>query len=265
MRQFLTIPYLAVIFATAITVVAGPTTQPGAFDASFDRPDGLVTNEYAYWNPNDPDARRSPDWEMTSGSLFAKDRCGFSGVPDWVETVSPGSVGGNNSGNFRLTTKRADFKDVAVEFDLKLDRLDDRHKPVDWDGIHVFLRYQNQQTLYYVSVARRDNTIYIKKKLPPGDENGGKYYVLASGKHEWKKEEWQHIKATIVTNNDLEKTVTISLEIDGKPLLKTTDKNSHGPAIRSAGQTGIRGDNAEFYFRNFTVRPVDESKDNPSN
>src|ERR1043166_249924 len=41
----------------------------------------LVTNEYAYYNPTASGARSS-QWVMTSGSLFARDGAGWSGVPD---------------------------------------------------------------------------------------------------------------------------------------------------------------------------------------
>src|SRR4051794_34420913 len=42
----------------------------GVFADNFNYPNGLITNEYAYWNPSDPRAVQSPLWEMTSGSLF---------------------------------------------------------------------------------------------------------------------------------------------------------------------------------------------------
>ncbi|MER7561906.1 hypothetical protein ABTZ93_02950 [Streptomyces sp. NPDC097941] len=54
---------------------------------------GLVTNEFAYWHPDAPGARHSPDWAMTSGSLFGLDGAGWSGHPDGerpdAESVRP--------------------------------------------------------------------------------------------------------------------------------------------------------------------------------
>src|SRR5438552_2313443 len=50
-----------------------PTPRPPRgvlWQDRFDGPDGLITNEYAYWNFADPAAARSPGWDVTSGSLF---------------------------------------------------------------------------------------------------------------------------------------------------------------------------------------------------
>src|SRR4051794_32526455 len=44
--------------------------------------DGLITSEFAHWHGARPGARRSPDWEMTSGSLFSRNGLFWTGIPD---------------------------------------------------------------------------------------------------------------------------------------------------------------------------------------
>jgi hypothetical protein len=62
----------AVTLAAPAPPAPAATTGTVLFQDHFDRPDGLITNEYAYWNPTHSDAVISPDWEMTSGSPFAR-------------------------------------------------------------------------------------------------------------------------------------------------------------------------------------------------
>jgi len=52
------------------------------FQDSFNAPDGLITNEYAHWNS---DGINSPDWDMSSGSLFRQSNTAWTGVPDALE------------------------------------------------------------------------------------------------------------------------------------------------------------------------------------
>ena len=57
----------------------------------FGQPNGLITNEFAYYNPHSAAARVSPVWIATSGSLFARDQAGWTGVPN------AGNAGGATS------------------------------------------------------------------------------------------------------------------------------------------------------------------------
>src|SRR5207245_108362 len=52
------------------------------FSDNFNRPDGLITNEFVYWYPTDPTGVSSPDWQLDSGSLFIQGNAAWSGVPD---------------------------------------------------------------------------------------------------------------------------------------------------------------------------------------
>lgn len=199
----------------------------------------------------------SPDWQMTSGSLFAADGAGWSGIPDGTEADATSS-NGNDSAVFRLNTSRFDFGDVAVSFDLRNDGLTatSRTPAQAYDGVHVWLRYQSQYQLYAVSVNRRDGAIAIKKKTPggPSPSNGGTYYDLVKQGHfTVPYGSWIHVTATARTNAD--GSVSLALYVDGSLLISAVDNGSFGgPPITNHGAVGIRGDNCNLLFRNFTVK-----------
>ncbi len=238
-----------------------PTTTPtsGAlFSDSFGQyPDGLITNEYAYWSPTAAGAKISPIWEMTSGSLFAQSGAGWTGVPN-AGTPDADSVPNNNSAIFRLTSKRADYGNISLSFDLMNQGLSSTASTpaVDWDGVHIFLRYQTQYNLYYATVNRRDNKAVIKKKVAGGASNGGTYYNLSTfTAHNVSYNTWQKITATVKNNPD--GSVTIELFADGKLVSRAVDNGSVGGApIRQSGKIGIRGDNANLKFRNLSVTAI---------
>ena len=154
---------------------------------------------------------------------------------------------------FRLTTKRYDFTNVAVDFSLVNVAFTSTATtpPVAWDGVHVLLRYQNEESLYYTSVNRRDGTVVIKKKVPGGPSNGGTYYTLATAIRSFAPGTVQGVRATVVTNAD--GSVGIKLYRGGVLAVQATDAGTGGPPITHAGAVGIRGDNDEFRFDDFTV------------
>lgn len=236
-----------------------PSTTPAAgslFHDDFNRPDGLETNEFAFWNQGLPSAVASPNWEMDSGSFFRRGDAGYSGRPDAVAPNATSS-NGNHSGIFRLKTRRMDFGDVEVSLRLRNMGLTTTSETpaTDWDGVHVWLRYQSEAHLYYASINRRDDTIVIKKKVPGGPSNGGTYTAVASGRLPVVYGRWLDVKASVGTNAD--GSVTIRLYADGRLVLEGTDVNVGGvPPIRAAGAVGVRGDNAEIYVDDFDVRPL---------
>jgi hypothetical protein len=244
----------------ALTLFLLPATLSGRplFQADFNQGDCLLANEHAHWASRDPRTRTSQDWDITSGSLFISDGTAWTGVPD---DLPPGasSSSGNNSAVFRATTRRSDFKNVAVSFDLLNRSLTSTPStpPNDWDGLHIFLRYQSEEWLYYASVNRRDNKVVIKKKVPGGPSNGGTYhnltplmdYSVPYGK-------WQKIRATVRNLSD--GSVGIKLFADGKILLSAKDDGVGGKPIRSPGKVGIRGDNADLKFDNFIITTLKE-------
>jgi hypothetical protein len=240
---------------TTTTTTTTPTApESGALlvDA-FDGADGLVTNEYAHWNPGAKDAVKSDVWALTSGSLLRRNSMGWTGVPDDRAPDATSSTG-TNSAVFRLITHRDDFGDVAVSFALVHHGFvtTDSTPAVAWDGVHVLLRYQSEESLYYVSVNRRDGAIVIKKKVPGGPSNGGTYHTLASGKAAFTVGAVQRVEATVMTEAD--GSVTISLVgSDGRTLLRASDTGVGGPPITAAGRIGIRGDNSELSLDDLTV------------
>src|SRR5258706_1076845 len=137
---------------------AASSLHAALFSDDFNNPDGLITNEYAFWNPADPHRAQSPNWQMDSGSFFVKDQAGWTGVPD-NKVPDATSSNGTNSVVFRVTTKRKDFGNVAVSVSLHNQgpTSSPSTPPVDWGGVHVCLRDQAQTQLYYASVNRRDN------------------------------------------------------------------------------------------------------------
>ena len=233
---------------------AAPEPGEALIAVGFDRPDGLIVNEYSFWNPHSPRATPSRTWEITSGSLFARDGAGWTGRPDW-RRPNARSTNATGSAVFRLRTRRT-FGDVSVSFSLRVRRLVTTPKtPVRrWDGIHVFLRYYSPTSLYVASVNRRDNTVVIKKKVPRRS-GGGRYYTLgAAAPHRVPFGSWQRVRADAITNSD--GSVTITLFADGARLLTATDRGLGGPPLTAPGRVGIRGDNADFLFDDFRVRTL---------
>jgi len=220
----------------------------------------LVTNEYDHWHGADPLAIRSPAWDMTSGSLYVRNGSWWTGHPDDV-SPGPGSQAGTDSAVFRMTTRSGPFGNVRVALALRIDGFvtTPRTPAQDWDGVHVFLRYQSQYLLYYASINRRDGTTAIKKKEPGGPTNGGTYYILAEGRAAVPIGDWQAVAATVQTLPD--GSVRIALYRGADRLLEAIDTGSvGGPPITSPGAVGIRGDNCEFEFRDFRVFDLDRDE-----
>lgn len=205
----------------------------------------LITNEYAHWNPGL--GVESPRWDMTSGSLFAG---GWTGVPD---SCAPNRMSSNctNSTVFRLNTKRFDFGSVRVDALLRGNGW--AVTPgVDWDGVHLWLRYRSEESLYYASIARRDGKVLVKKKCPGGPSNGGTYYQLGtSASLPLPLGGWRAVGASIDTAAD--GSVVIEVFRDGARVLTAVDAGNGCAPITAPGAVGVRGDNLDFNVRDFTV------------
>jgi hypothetical protein len=245
---------LAVLAGSAIGVylAMGHATRSGGrllFAASFPA-NGLVTNEYAFYNPLEPRAALSSAWEVTSGSLFAANGAGWTGRPDGQPTDARSSSS-TDSAVFRLRTRQSDFADVAVSLRLFVNRLvtTPRTPPQAYDGVHIWLRYHSPDELYFASVSRRDGNVVIGKKLPDG--LGGRYRDLARAPgHRFPLNRWVAVKATITTSGQA---VHINVFVGGQLVATATDDATGGPSILEPGRVGIRGDNSEFQFADFRV------------
>ncbi|MFJ8538275.1 hypothetical protein [Streptomyces sp. NPDC093591] len=231
-----------------------PTTPFDPFEPTFGK-EGLVTNAFAFVHPDNPHSKRSRDWVTTSGSLFAKDGAGWTGVPDAGNT-GPDSARHTESAVFRLVTRRRDFGPVEVSAWVRLEPpVTTRRTPArDWDGGHVWLRYHSPQELYALSFRRRDDVVVIKRKIPgfgPEDEDSGGYATLAEGRHALSYGAWHHVVASAV--NLPSGSVRLRLDIDGKTVLTGEDRTP-GP-LRRPGGVGLRADNTELLFRDFRALP----------
>jgi len=252
MHRGLLVAALACLALPAFAAADSPP-PPLLIDSFASRPPGLITNEYAFEHPGDPAARQDTIWELTSGSFFADRGSGFSGVPDHIKPNAL-STNGNNSAVFRARTRRMDFGDVTVAFDLQTVAFFDRTgvPAHPYDGVHVWLRYQSEYELYAVTVNRRDNVAVVKKKRPGGPSNGGTYYELISAPYRVRLNAPLHVEASAQTQRD--GSVIIILAIDGTRILRVRDDGRVGGApILGPGRVGLRGDNCEFYVRGFAV------------
>lgn len=215
---------------------------------------GLVTNELAFREPDRPGAHLSPDWWVTSGSLFADHGTGWSGrIDDRSPDVD--SLRGTDSAVLRAVSRRTDLGNSSLQVELNLSHLTEtlRTGRRDFDGLHLMARYRNPDTLYYVSVCRRDGVLAIKKKVP---RIGGvaEYTTLAHGLLPCPREVWRTVRIDV---RNTAEGVLLSLVIDGRLRLTALDHGQDGTApLTSAGRVGVRGDNAEFHLRALTVRAL---------
>jgi hypothetical protein len=258
--------------ATSAATAPVPGGSAPLLRDTFDAPNGqnnLITNEYAFWNA--PQGVQSAVWEMDSGSAFsiappagvgASGNVGWTGVPDTCGSVDVASRQCTNSNVFRLDSRRRDFGNVSLSIDA-YNRGYTVSSPDDWDGIELWLRYQDEYHLYLVKPERHDGHVTIQKKCPGGPSNSGTYSMLfeQSG-HPFSFNAWLHLSASAKTNADGSVTLTVSR--DGRQIGQAVDAGgsdiygepeSCGP-ITNAGGIGIRGDNDDFYFDNLQVDPL---------
>jgi hypothetical protein len=235
----------------AVTLVRHELDAPLLID-NFSQQNGLITNEFAYFNPHDPAAVKSPVWLVTSGSLFARDDAGWTGIPD-VGSPDPRSTAATDSSVFRAVTTDQDFQDVTVSFGLLVQHFVTAGGPdlPSYQGVHVFLRYQSPTLLYVLSVDRRDGVLVIKKKVPGGTSNGGTYYTLATKHAHSVIGRWEQVRASAVNDGA---SVVLQIWLNGKLALQAIDSGAGDVApITEPGRVGLRGDYTEFMFRNFEV------------
>ncbi|GGK22310.1 hypothetical protein GCM10010124_13470 [Pilimelia terevasa] len=222
--------------------------------------EGLVTNEFATYNPLLSISRYSPDWVMSSGSLFAvHSPYGPAYYSGHVDDREPDALSARstNSAIFRMVSRRDDFRNNTVRLKIRVtDQRSTRSTPrSDWDGVHLWLRHQSETHTYYASLARRDGRMVIKKKCPGGRINGGRYYELSDEIDGFPiyEDEWKRFTVTIRNNSS--GSVTIGVYRLDKLVLRAVDDGVGCEPITSPGQVGIRGDNTEFAFADFEVDP----------
>jgi hypothetical protein len=239
------------------TDAAAPTSGAQLLRDTFDGPDGLITNSYAFWNKWDDRAIRSSIWETETASLFRKDGAGWTGVPDDVD-VDRTSSNGTGAEIFRMWTQRGDFGDVQVDMDLLNEGYTDGSpgwEAHSWDGVKIWLRRQggsSADTMFYTAeVNRRQGNVIVQKKCSEDDYAFLGQTSTSSTALNARIGQWERVGGTARNNPD--GSVTIQVIRDGRVALTVTDRGDVCAPLTAPGKVGIRADNAQFRVDNFTV------------
>lgn len=216
------------------------------FSDPFNDRDGIISNEFSYWHANKACPYSSPLWNITSGTLFAKNGVGYSGNPTKQTSSICNSNIATNSAVFTMDTKQNDFENVKISLDYKLGAHSiSTDTGNSYDGLHLLLGEKDTQNTYTVSLFRWDSVAVIKKKV------AGNYFNLANEKTTQSNSlnTWHHADIYFTTNDT---SVKIEENIDGNTTVSSIDKNSYGESYKN-GAVGIQGNNTEFYIKNFTI------------
>ncbi|MBI4744784.1 MAG: carboxypeptidase regulatory-like domain-containing protein [Actinobacteria bacterium] len=172
----------------------------------FDRPNGLLADHYGNSDPLNK-------WEVTSQSFYAKDGRGWT-----------------NSPVFRAISKDSRFSNFTLQ--AKMMKMNQGNDP--WEGLQLFVRYQDSDNLYAVGL-RNDNTIHIKKKV------SGVYTTIGQAPLNTNRlGYWYNVKVIAIEER-------IQVFVDEVKYLDVQDSSF------SEGKVGIRTDNIEAYFDDFIV------------
>jgi hypothetical protein len=231
-----------------------PASDALLFD-DFTGADGVITNHYAFWSPNDDSAFRSDIWEMESGCALRRDNTLWTGIPT---SNLPNRDCSNGSGSqvFRLWTKRS-FQNVSVTFSLRNNGyVSGAEGERTWDGIKVWLRRQGgtgSVGLYTAEVNRRQGNLMIQKKCGGSDT----YHILAQARPEGASASigtWEKVGGSV--KNQPDGSVKLTLMRHGQTVLEATDTGVGCTPITSGGRVGIRGDYTNFNADDFLVVPA---------
>ena len=244
--------------AEAAPAPAPTTTSPDELlRDGFDGSDGVITNEYAYYNGWDSNAMVSPTWEAENGTMYRRSGAMWTGVPNGGD-VDRLSTTWNGSNMARFWTKRNDFGDVSVSMNLHHEGFTSGTSTWgahSWDGIKLWLRRGGRTgsfNLYTVEVSRRQGNVMIQKKCAGSDT----YTILgqtASNANPSPVGQWETVEGSVRTNAD--GSVSLALIRGGKTLLTAKDTGVGGcPPITQAGRVGIRSDNTQYTVDDFVVR-----------
>ena len=231
------------------TVMWAPTFRNAPY------PGVIESNEYAFFNPTAADAIKSANWDVTSGTLYAKETNGWTGDPT-PNPPSPNATSSNGNGSavFRAVSKTVmPDPNYSVSADVNTWKwVSSTSVPAQaYDGVHLFLRYQNADKFYVASVDRRDGSVIFKKKCGPND-----YYDvgISANPGGLTLGTWANVAAS--TKNNADGTVNVTLSRNGTKILDFNDLNTGCPAITTAGKAGLRVDNLETEFKNFKVTKI---------
>lgn len=234
----------------------GVWTWQGHRDETVDLLAGLPRDGLVAADVTAPQTRHG--WRVTSGTLMTRQGDLWSGTAD----EGPPDVEEGRTGNavLRAVTERRDFGEVRVHLEMRTLSLGSTSRTPErsWDGVHLFLRYQDPDDTYVVDLLRRDGAVKLKRKqcieraAAPRREPcaQARYTTLAEGVL-GAGTRWRTYVATIADGTG---GTRISLTVDGRTVLTGVDDPA--PGSRHAGRVGLRGDNAVFRVRAFEVAPV---------
>jgi hypothetical protein len=232
--------------STAATfMISASTPATGVlFSDDFDRPNGLISNEFAFLNPTSTIAVISPTWIVSGGSLFVSSGMAWTGIPDNV-APNAGSTNGTGSATLRVLSRVGSLGDITVSFGLtNLGFVTTPTTPAQsFDGVNLELRYESEQSYYYAAVNRRDNTVALKKV------SAGTTTALASAAFTVPLNTQQDVQVSVHNNSG--GSVTLMLSINGSQLINITDSAT---PLTAAGAVGFRGNNADFEIADFVVQ-----------
>lgn len=248
---------VAVAVATAVALTGLGGSSDLLFEAEFDGSDRLLTNEFAFRHPDSPEAVGSPQWFVTSGSLFVRGDVATNGSLDDRE-ANPDSTTGTNSAVFRAYTKRRFRPSYQITFEVQVEppRQVPGLQPAPWDGLHLMIDANSPEAAYYVSLYRRNGQSVIKKKTPGGTVAGGSYAPLSRYVPcHIEPGRWTEVRIDVRDAGG--RGVTIDLYEDGTLLTTATDQPSlSGTPPFSEGRLGIRADKTNFEIREFRVETL---------
>jgi hypothetical protein len=234
--------------AVLLAVVSAPGSAVVLFADSFSGPPGLITNEYAAHHPADAASRLSPDWVVTSGSLFGGGGVATDGAIDRGR-VDAASTVTTDSAVFRAYTRAWFEPSYSIRFDARVGP-PARPAGAAWDGFHVIVCARSPASAYYVSVARRDGRSVIKKKTAGGPVAGGSYAAVSPYRpFVFPRGRFEPVRID-VTRNDNE-SVSIDLYVAGRQIVSATDEGS--AVYDGAGRIGLRADWTQVWIRDFEV------------
>jgi hypothetical protein len=238
-----------------VEVVPPVTVSDALLFDDFTGANGVITNHYAFWSPDDDSAFRDDVWEMESGCALRQNDTLWTGVPT-SNLPNRDCSNGSGSETFRLWTKRS-FTNVNVTFSLRNNGYAvGSQGERTWDGIKVWLRRQGASGsvgLYTAEVNRRQGNIMIQKKCAGSDT----YHILAQARPEGAAAsigQWEKVGGSV--KNQPDGSVRLTLMRHGQTVLEATDDGVGCAPITTGGRMGIRGDSTNFNADDFLVVPA---------
>ncbi|MBI2098171.1 MAG: hypothetical protein HYT49_00710 [Candidatus Wildermuthbacteria bacterium] len=223
------------------------------------------------------------EWWVNSGAYIIKTEAGFKTIQDELSPFSRWRVryffsnavdtdsGYHPQNIFRLVRKTMwENGDQTVYARIVKLHMSESPERDAWSGVFLFLRYKDQDNLYYAGL-RQDGAAVIKKKI------GGIYYTLAYtpffylGITPYNRDStpnlipgmrWIGLRTVAKTEENGIVSIRLLVQKEEKEGWKTAleavddGKTYGGPALEK-GYGGIRSDFMDVEFRDYMVKPLE--------